>query len=165
MPATYEPIATTTLGSAAASITFSSIASSWTDLKVILTTAGASSANAVIMRFNSDTGTNYGRTSLIGNGTTASSTRQTSATSLSIGGSALDGTNPSLYEIDVFSYAGSTYKTMLSAFSSDRNGTGFVSRMVGLWLSTAAITTIDLTNNGGTFAIGTTATLYGIKNA
>ena len=165
MPATYEPIATTTLSSAAATITFSSIAASWTDLRLVLATAGTSSANTVIMQFNNDTATNYGRTSLIGNGTAASSTRQTSAANLSIGGAALDGTNPSLYEIDVFSYAGSTYKTAMSAFSSDRNGTGFVSRMVGLWLSTAAITRIDLTNNGGTFAIGTTATPYGIKNA
>ena len=37
--ATYEPIATTTLGSAAADITFSSIASTWTDLRISFTSS------------------------------------------------------------------------------------------------------------------------------
>ena len=36
MATTYEPIATTTLGSAAASITFSSIAGTYTDLRLVL---------------------------------------------------------------------------------------------------------------------------------
>jgi hypothetical protein len=45
MPATYEPIATTTLGGAAATITFSSISSAYTDLRIVL--VGTTTASVV----------------------------------------------------------------------------------------------------------------------
>jgi len=167
MPATYEPIATTTLGSAAASITFSSIPATYTDLKVILTpiSTGVSDYN-LFYQFNNDTSTNYSRTRLSGNGTTAVSGTGTSLTYGLITYSKGFNPIPSLFSLDIFSYAGSTYKTQLSSSSVDMNGSGEVSRMVLLWRSTSAITSIlfytDASNN---FAIGTTATLYGIKNA
>ena len=70
MAATFEPIATQTLASAASSITFSSIAASWTDLRlVIIGTAAA--ANYVTLNINSDTGANYSQTVLYGTGTGA----------------------------------------------------------------------------------------------
>ena len=62
MASTYEPIATTTLGSAASSITFSSIPATYTDLRLVLVhTPSASTGNAQ-MQFNSDTATNYSYT-------------------------------------------------------------------------------------------------------
>lgn len=164
MPATYEPIATTTLGSASGTITFSSIASSWTDLRIVLNPPAVSASGTVRITFNNDTTTNYSRTTLNGDGATATSGRTSSAANITLG-NAVDSANPSLFIVDVFSYAGSTNKTVLAEISNDRNGAGFTSRIVGLWRSTAAITRFDLTHNGGTFNIGTTATLYGIKNA
>jgi hypothetical protein len=169
MPSTYEPIATTTLGSAAASITFSSIAATYTDLRVVMTYTTSVGGEDARVRFNSDTGTNYSITRLRGNGTSASSSRLTSQSSLvlcdnvDIGSST---TIPQLLTFDIFSYAGSTNKTLLSENSSDYNGSGTVTRTVGLWRSTSAITTIAIgTLTAATFSIGTTATLYGIKNA
>jgi hypothetical protein len=57
---TYEAIATQTLGSAAASVTFSSIPGTYTDLVIVCTplrvTAGA---EELVFQFNSDTGSNY----------------------------------------------------------------------------------------------------------
>jgi hypothetical protein len=170
MPATYEPIATTTLGSAAASITFSSIASSWTDLKLVLVVpASPDTSGNININLNSDSGTNYSDTKLIGNGSAASSSRTTSAVRFRPG----DGFNwtgsstaPVFYEMDFFSYAGSTNKTVLFGTSEDRNGAGSTKRNVGLWRNTAAITTIAITTDAGTnYPVGTTATLYGIKNA
>lgn len=166
MPATYEPIATTTLGSAASSITFSSISGSYTDLRLVL--VGTTAADiGCRLRFNSDTATNYSVTRLTGNGTTATSDRFTSQTSIIAGASVLSATTPTLRVFDIFSYAGSTNKTLLLSDSSDFNGTGGVSNIVGLWRSTAAITTITLLTSDGTtnFSIGTTATLYGILKA
>jgi hypothetical protein len=164
MATTYEKIATSTLGSAAASITFSSIPSTYTDLSVILTTRGAS-GSVLRLRFNSDTGTNYSRTNLIGNGTTASSTRSTTSNNISIGFGITTSGIWGLYTINIFSYAGSTYKTCLVTASEDENGSGSVTSRVGLWQNTAAITTIDLSATSGTLDAGTTATLYGILKA
>ena len=165
MPTTYEPIATTTLGSAAASITFSSIASSWTDLRLVL--IGTSSAGGTgYIRFNSDSGTNYSVTFLRGNGSAASSVRSTNRTELIFNGdTGISTTIPNMALVDVFSYTASTNKTALLTSEEDANGSGSVERMVGMWRNTSAITTITLSLSGGNFASGFTATLYGVKNA
>lgn len=162
--ATYEPIATTTLGSAASSITFSSIANTWTDLRLVLTGTMVTTANSAYLRFNSDAGTNYSRTTLNGNGTSASSNRATSQAQMYVTFDDISTTNPTLITIDIFSYAGSTNKTCLAVHNNDNNGSGVVNYQVGLWRSTSAITTVAITGNSN-FAIGTTATIYGIKAA
>jgi hypothetical protein len=164
MPVTYEPIATTTLGSAASTISFTSISSGYTDLRLVLVTRDAS-GSIIRLRFNSDTGTNYSRTNLSGNGSTASSSRSTSANNISIGFGITTANVWGFYEMDIFSYAGSTNKTCLVTASEDENGSGTVSKRVGLWRNTAAITDIELSATSGTFASGSTATLYGILKA
>ncbi len=168
MTVTFDSIATTTLGSAAATITFSSIPSTYTDLRLVLV-ATASSANTVYPRFtvNNDTGSNYSNTTLKANGTTAASDRDTSQSSFILGPFnyvAVSTTIPTFGAIDIFSYAGSTNKTCLTESNNDLNGSGEITRRVGLWRSTAAINRIDILGNGGNFATGTTATLYGIKS-
>jgi hypothetical protein len=166
MPSTYEPIATTTLGTAAASITFSSIPATYTDLRLVLV-GKSSTAQYFRVRFNSDTATNYSHTMLGGDGATAISVRATSTTGIELYGY---GDQPSsqfsLTTLDIFSYAGSTNKTTLATLQSDTNGAGWVQRIVGLWRNTAAITSVTLVmNSTANFAIDSTATLYGIKNA
>jgi len=59
MPTTYEPIATTTLGSATASITFSTISGAYTDLVLVASITGVSVATDPWIRINSDTGANF----------------------------------------------------------------------------------------------------------
>lgn len=163
MPATYEKIASTTLGSAASSITFSSITGTYTDLRLVFalnTGAGA------YVRFNSDTGSNYSNTFLAGNGADALSWRYTNATALYFTDGAESATIPTFTTMDLFSYSGSTFKTVLQTGSGDKNGSGWVHRSVGLYRSTTAISTILITSLGAsTFASGTTATLYGIAKA
>lgn len=170
MAQTYTPIATTTLSSAASSITFSSIPSTYTDLRLVLV-ATASAAN-LWLTFNSDTATNYSATWIMGSSfpsQAASSGRATSDTKINMtnGNSyGISSTIPSLYTVDIFSYAGSTNKTCLTTSADDRNGTGDVGNFVGLWRSTSAITSVTFTNgSSGTFNTGTTATLYGILKA
>ena len=164
MPATYEKIATTTLGSAASTITFSSIAGTYTDLRLVLTGTAVSSASG-IFRFNSDSGNNYSYTILYGDGTSVASGRSTSQNAIGTNyGSGLS-TTPFLITIDIFSYAGSTFKTSLVSVQNDQNGSGEVNKIVGLWRSTSAITSVNLLTGSGQYATGTTATLYGIKAA
>ena len=71
MTATYDCIATTTLSSAQSSVTFSSISGSYTDLIIISDAILASGNDALGLRFNSDSGSNYSYTFMYGNGTSA----------------------------------------------------------------------------------------------
>jgi hypothetical protein len=164
MPVTYENIATTTLGSAATSITFSSITSAYTDLRIVFSHATALPDN-LNFRFNSDSGTNYSDTYMVGDGTAASSTRNSGMTYTEL---PYSDTANSFCTYDIFSYAGSTFKTGLATYSADKNGTGWVVRLSNTWRSTSAITSITMRSGAaGTlnFPIGTTATLYGILRA
>jgi hypothetical protein len=166
MPSTYEPIATQTLVSGAASITFSSIVGTYTDLRLVLV-AKADVAQYFKVTFNGDTATNYSHTKLLGSGAAVSSSRDSNIASIRLYGTGdLPDTQFALTTLDVFSYAGSTNKTTLATLQSDKNGSGYVQRLVGLWRDTAAVTSMTLTmNSTSNFATGTTATLYGIKNA
>lgn len=164
MATTYEPIATTTLGTSASTITLSSIPATYTDLKIVLANAFTSYAlDTVKIQFNGDTATNYSATALMGDGATAQSSRQSSVNSGLLGRAGYQSTRPSMIIADIFSYTGSTFKTYLADSAADQNGSGEVLRHVGLWRSTSAITSITLMNV--TFQAGAVVSLYGIKNA
>lgn len=162
--ATYEPIATTTLGSSSATITFSSIPATYTDLRLILAYKPTSTGAYPYIQFNGDTATNYSRTRLSGDGTSAASNQSTNQTFIRLA-TTMAGGSWGFNTVDVFSYAGSTYKTSLTSSQEDQNGSGYVDRQVALWRSTSAITSIVITANTNAFDVGTTATLYGIKSA
>ncbi len=166
MPATYEPIATTTLGSNASTITLSSIPSTYTDLRLVIFGICTVDGTAVLVRFNGDSGSNYSWTAVSGNGSGASTSSQQSQTysRTNSGGNNLN-TIPSLITTDIFSYSGSANKTFIHTSNADQVGSGTVSRSISLWRSTSAINSIVLSLLGASFATGTTVTLYGIKNA
>lgn len=166
MPATYEPIATTTLGSASNNITFSSIPSTYTDLKIILICSAASASNPGL-QFNADTGSNYSGRFISGTGSAANSTATASLSYIYLQSQqAMSTTVPSGVIVDVFSYTGSAKKSCLITTFTDLNGSGAVEQGIGLWQGTNAITSIKLFPIGGAnFNTGTSATLYGIKGA
>ena len=166
MPATYEKIATTTLGSSQSSITFNSIPNTYTDLKLIFTQIGTTTDTSARLIFNSDNNTNYSQTSIRGDGSNAASSRVTDRTYIFVmfWSGLSNSTQPLFWDFNVFSYANSTNKTILFTSSQDTNGAGVVARDVALWRNTSAITSLTLTSNNN-FASGTTATLYGILKA
>ena len=162
---TYTPIATTTLGSAAASYTFSSIPSTYTDLILIAgNLSAASTNNAFKMQINSDTGTNYSNTFLAGNGSSATSGRNANADSLR----GFDNPNilgPAVVTAHFMNYSNtSTYKTVLTRCSAAGYST---TAEVNLWRSTSAINSIKIffATSGNDIQAGTTFTLYGIAAA
>jgi hypothetical protein len=167
MPSTYEPIATQTLGSAAATITFSSIPSTYTDLRLVVVHKLATSDGFLDLTFNSDTSALYSETNLQGNGSAASSTVASGQTKIrNAFYSYLNWW--ALSEMDLFSYAGSTNKTALISTTADDNDTeNYISivKSVGLYRSTTAISSLTLTGVNSNINTGTTASLYGIKNA
>jgi hypothetical protein len=150
MASTYEPLATTTLGSAAASVTFSSISGSYTDLVLVINArmTGGGGASSIQAQFNSDTASNYSFTLLNGDGSSATSARASSQTQAAVGLATDTAGEFSPSIIQVMNYSNTTtYKTVLarSGIASDR-----VRAFVSLWSSTSAINRIDLINNGAT---------------
>jgi len=165
MPTTYEPIATTTLSSAAASITFSSISSSYTDLRLIISTP-TGTGDYIELRFNGSSATNYSWTALGGDGTTGFSQTSINKTQLRIGTSMGSTTYPTYAIADIMSYRSSVNKSVLSQSGNDKNGSGEVGTYVGMWRSTSAITSVLIKGDGGgNLNSGTIATLYGILKA
>jgi hypothetical protein len=164
MPKTYEPIATTTLGTTAASVTFSSISSSYTDLILVLNSIATAGTPNTLLRFNGDTTSNYSDTYLTGNGTAADSARQASQTSIRATFNGNPGASPNANTIHILSYANTTtFKTVLIRASQAGAGTDAIA---GLWRkSPEAINSITLTTSSSTYAAGSTFTLFGIKAA
>jgi hypothetical protein len=163
MPSTYEKIATQTLVSTAASVTFSSIPATYTDLVLIVTgRRNDVSSDLLRYRLNGDTGTNYSRTFILGNGSSASSGRSTNQ---SPGAYAGDMNNAviSNHIIHFMNYSNTTtFKTMLSR---SNKSDAYTESEVNLWRDTSAINQIVLSVGSVDFMAGTTFNLYGIKAA
>jgi hypothetical protein len=162
---TYVKIASQTLTSTAASITFSNIPQGYTDLVLVMNYFSTASEWPMI-QFNSDTATNYSFTEMYGNGSSPASVRQSSVSGIWVGYGAYSpagSTNPGTIIINIKNYANATtYKTTLSR----SNSTNGVEATVGLWRSTSAINTIVLKHQTATtYMAGSTFTLYGIKAA
>jgi hypothetical protein len=156
MPSTYTPIATQTLGSTQATVTFSSIPSTYTDLVLVSNILDPN--GYAILRYNTDSGNNYSRTWMYGNGTTAASNRGSNISGLDLKAQS-SGSEfaPTITHIMNYSNTTTNKTTLIrQAFS------GEVAAYVGLWRNTAAISTITITNSLQT---GCTFTLYGIKAA
>ena len=167
MPSTYTPIATTTLSSAVATVTLSSVPSTYTDLILVINskTSFNASADAMYLFFNGDNvNANYSITRLFGNGSSATSDRY---------GASYMGwlsTDFGTTIVNIQNYANTTtYKTYTA--SSKSSGTyGISGATVGLWRgstgsATQAITSVRIDDVSGNFQIGSTFTLYGVKSA
>ena len=161
MAITYEPIATTTLGSAQATVSFTSISGSYTDLVLVATVKLTSSnTDRLFLQFNGDTATNYSATYLQGDGSAAASGRFSSVSEMRFYNQSTADFYPNI--IHIMNYANSTtYKTAIGRSSAAAIS---ATATVGLWRNTAAITQVDV-KSPNTFTSGSTFTLYGIASA
>jgi hypothetical protein len=138
----------------------------YTDL--IITVAGTYSLDDAIMlmRYNSDAGSNYSSTSMYGNGTNALSYRDTNSTGIQVGWYPYPsgGSTQANAIINVMNYSNSTtYKSNLAR--ANTSATQGVAARVGLWRNTNPITSITLYMSAGNIAVGSTFTVYGIAAA
>lgn len=169
MPSTYTPISTTTLTNSATGITFSSIPATYTDLRVVVNyyVGTGNPGNIGGIKINNAT-TNYSDTLMYGDGSTASSVRDTTTSNrgvIMLWRMFSTGNDWGVLTADFPSYATTTnFKNVLFRVSNTQN---WVSAGIGLYQSTAAISTIEITRFATEFSYGagTTATLYGIKAA
>jgi hypothetical protein len=166
---TYTPIASQTLGSAAATVTFSSIPQGYTDLVIVGNGYGTiSNGQAPTLIFNSDTSALYSRTVLSGNGTAASSTRYSGGTSIVVGnavGWETDSTKPAMFIAHIMNYSNTTtFKTILARDGAANTTYPGTEANVGLYRSTNAINSIQIKAGGSAnFASGSTFSIYGIQ--
>lgn len=166
MPATYDPIATRTLSTNSTQILFSSIPGTYTDLRLVLQCITTSNSNNLLLRYNGNTSSIYSQTFFRANSTNVVTSSNLGSSGLFLNAGATDNTIPMLYTVDVFSYASTSInKSCLQETYQNTNTGGNLSRFVGLWRSTAAITSLQIDNITASFTAGATATLYGILRA
>jgi len=154
---TYTQIASTTVGTATNTVTFSSIPATYTDL-VIIMNGTATAAADVYLNYNTDTtSSNYSNTYLSGNGSTAGSGRDP------IPAVGLFYTTDTNIIANVMNYSNATtYKTCISRGNT---AASLVITRVMMWRNTAAINQVVVKHSTGNFNTGATFSLYGITAA
>jgi hypothetical protein len=169
MATTFTLISAVTVGAGgAASIDFTSIPSTYTDLCLKVSTRGSSATSVgghvFYIRPNGSSANGSSRY-VGGNGSTTFAGLETT---IQGAGNASDWTANTFGSCDIYipNYAGSTNKSLSVDAVGENNGTDTRTLMyAGLWSNTAAITSVSLVPYAGSFVQYSTAYLYGVKNA
>jgi hypothetical protein len=173
MATTYTLISSNVLSSSAASVTFSAIPATYTDLvlRASVRCSNAGNVNNLRIQFNSDTSTNYSETFIRGNGATATSSRVSSQVqiieALVVDG---DGSTANTFgnvEMYIPSYTVSQSKPISTLSVQETNATtANIFATANLWRNNAAVTSIYI-EAGATVNMltGSSFYLYGISNA
>lgn len=170
----YEAIATATVGAGgASSIEFTSIPATYQHLQVRMTSRSNYSQpeDSPGFRLNSDSGANYAFHFLRGNGSTASSSGDPNRTAVAFIQNSAGATSPTSVfgglVCDILDYANTSKNTTLRGFGGyDNNSVGSLTVSSGVWMNTAAITSILIYPagvSGNDWVQHSTAALYGIK--
>ena len=172
LPGSYESIQTVTLSSNQTSINFTSIPSTYTHLQIrgIVRSTRSNSNNNIYIGLNGDTTTgNYNAHSLVGDGASASSSQLSGVTgmgsiySINVAATSTASVFGGIV-IDILDYANTNkYKTMRTLSGYDANGSGNTGIFSGLWMNTAAVTSINLLTYYDQYATYSSFALYGIK--
>ena len=178
-PATsFESIATVTVGSGgAANVEFTSIPGTYSHLQVrgiVRSTTTADGRASFSLRINSDTGSNYAKHNLIGDGASVSAEGQANKTSMFANAFMIPSATSTAsvfggFIVDILDYANTNkYTTCRNLIGFDNNGTsplpGRVGLESGLWMNTNAVTSLKFTTDSN-WAQYTHFALYGIKGA
>jgi hypothetical protein len=170
MANTYVKIGSTvTVGAGgASSIDFTSIPATYTDLKIVF--SGRDGTGQVYgdgsIRFNNNTGSNYSRRRLLGNGSGVSSGSETTTSITGWNSNGANSTANTFCNVEIYipNYLSSSQKSVSIDCVVENNGTeGYDILVAGLWNQTAAINQVSIINLTSNFVQYSTASLYGIK--
>jgi hypothetical protein len=168
----FESIATVTVGSGGSkTVSFSSIAATYThlELRVIARSDRASSVDYYGFRFNSDTGSNYSKHYVGGDGSATEAGATANASTCELYHIPAASATASIFGadiIDIVDYANTNkYKTVRTLTGNDRNGAGRIDLFSHSWRNTNAINEITITCGIGNFVQYSHFALYGIKGA
>jgi len=163
-PTNFESIATITGDGSSSSITFSSIPSTYKHLQVRM--SAINSSGSLYVRANGDTGSNYSRHYLYGNGSAVAAAGAASSNLIYLNPNGGNTTSPQGGIIDIHNYTSTTqYKTVRGFIGVDMNGSGSVWLASGAWLSTSAITSLTFAFDANNILTGSKFALYGIKGS
>ena len=169
MPATYTLINSNVLTTTAASVTFSAIPATYTDLVIRLSARCDAAIVNLKITFNGDNATNYSQTYVYGDGSSAASGNQSNTDNINpfgLNASTYTSNTFSNAEIYVPSYLVSQNKPVGFFGVTENNATSaYLMASAGLWRNTAAITSISIAPNANNFVSGSSFYLYGISNA
>jgi len=170
MANTYTLISSNTLGSNTASVTFSSIPNTYTDLVLKCSSRNSVGNSEIRITLNNSTASNYSYTYLLGYGTGVDSARAGSASYIYSIGATSSQTSSTFSNTEIYipSYTASQNKIVSSFGTNEDNSSSGsdLGAVSGLWRVTDAISTITLTPGAsGNFVTNSSFFLYGIKNS
>lgn len=172
MPITYLNLASTVLTSAQASVTFSGISASYTDLLLKASIRGSVNSPVFRIRWNNDSGANYSLQDIIGQGgttlvanTTDTGAHETSRT-VQAGSNFFASTFTSV-EVYLPNYTTAQNKpfSSLSYAINNVSSPANIEIMAAQWRNTATVSSIVIYPNTGNFVTDSAFYLYGIKNS
>ena len=170
MPTTMKLIGKTALGSAAASIEFTSIPGTYTDLLWVLSlrSDGAVRQAVPMLTINGST-SNFSSRNLRGSGSAAASFSYAARAICQANGDSSTSNTFTALEMYFPNYAGSTNKSWTATAAQEDNQTeAYIDLQAGLWSNTSAITSLSvsvLAGGGSNWKTGSSAYLYGITKA
>lgn len=161
-----EQISTTILGSTTASVTFSSIPSTYSHLQIRMVgrSANGSAQGQMFLTFNGSA-TGYAYHYVGGNGSSAYSGAATAQTAISLNyapGSTATANTFSPAILDILDYTNTSKNKTIRFLQGQADSSLNISLNSGLWVSTSAITSITISATGS-FVSGSRFSLYGIK--
>jgi hypothetical protein len=157
---TYTPLANITLGSSAASVTFSSISQAYRDLVLVFNGSTTGTNVGLGLYFNTQIGADYPQVWMQGNGSTATSSSVTDYAIDITQAASISSTEQSAIIFNVFDYS-ATDKHKTSLVRSNNAGKATVA-IAGRWAYTTAITSMTIYANGHPVSAGSTFALFGV---
>jgi hypothetical protein len=169
----FDLLETTLLSTTTASVTFSSLGSysAYKHLQLRIVTRGDTNwGGTTYLRMNSDTGSNYARHALAGFGSSVASNGNSSAAFIALPFTTADASEPVAQAfggsvIDILDFANTSKNTTVRGLGGTKrsdSGAG-IEMKSGVWINTAAVTSLTISGSSGTFLAGSRFSLYGIK--
>lgn len=150
-------LANITLGSAQATVTFSSIPATYRDLRLVINGTLSATAQSIFVRLNGDTGTNYNYVLMYGGTGPATSASYPNVARGELG---YQGSTTINVQSDILDYSATDkHKSYLSR---GNDSTDLVIAYAGRWASTSAVTTVLVYPTSANFAAGSTFALFGV---
>lgn len=165
----FDLLETTLISSNTASVTFSSLSaySDYKHLQIRAVMRKTDSGTSSRIRLNGDTGSNYARHRLQGNGTSVTSSGSASQTYMNFplmpdSGMTADGFGAIV--VDVLDFSSSSKNTTIRSFGGYTVSDGQVINLdSGFWNNTAAVTSIEFSFTAGSIEAESRFSLYGVK--